>query len=94
MSALSVMIIISVLIFHKHDTVCFIPAVTVTSICSDPLYVLHIILNDSMKESTSVVQDFLLLEPMNNSVIIRILKAWSIGNGNWKHHNPKLKVFG
>ena len=32
-----------------------------------------------------VVLDFLLLEPMQQH-------AWRMGNGNWKHHKPKLKV--
>ena len=38
-SALSITIIIlSALVFHKHDIYClFIPAVTVTSVCNDPL---------------------------------------------------------
>ena len=32
-----------------------------------------------------VVLDFSLLEPIQQH-------AWRMGNGNWKHHNPKLKV--
>ena len=32
-----------------------------------------------------VVLDFSLLEPIQQH-------AWRMGNGNWKHHKPKLKV--
>ena len=46
---------LSVLDFHNHDIIIllfvFISAVTESSVCNDPLYVLHI-LSDSTKEPT------------------------------------------
>ena len=39
----------------------------------------------NQRRKVCVVQDFLLLELIQQH-------AWRMGNGNWKHHKPKLKV--
>ena len=39
----------------------------------------------NQKGKVCVVRDFSLLEPIQPH-------AWRMENGNWKHHNPKLKV--
>jgi hypothetical protein len=63
-------------VFHKHATVCFIPAV----ICDDPLYVLHII-NDSTKESTRVDANNMCC---SGFLIARTNTATCLENGEWE----------
>ena len=79
---------ISVLVFHKHDTVCFIPVVTVTSVCNDPLYVLHIPVNDSTKESTK--------ENMccSGFLIARTNATTCLENGEWELETSKTQTEG
>ena len=88
-SGMSALKICYVLVFHKHDTVYFIPAATVTSIilCSDPLYVLHI-LNDSMKESTKesmYCSGFLIARTNTTLLLLSPFSKhgeWGMGIGN------------
>ena len=62
--------------------------VPVTSVCSDPLYVLHIPVNDSMKESTK--------ENMccSGFLIARTSTTTCLENGEWELETSQPQIEG